>query len=55
MVRLGHTDLQVKESKVRYVAASNYSATRFAEALAISDTKGSHSASNDASGRRATR
>jgi aryl-alcohol dehydrogenase-like predicted oxidoreductase len=37
---LGAFDQLVQEGKIRYVAASNYSATRLREALAISDREG---------------
>lgn len=37
---LGAFDALVREGKVRYIAASNYSAPRLAEALAVSDREG---------------
>jgi aryl-alcohol dehydrogenase-like predicted oxidoreductase len=37
---LGTLDALVREGKVRYVAASNYSGTRLAEALAVADREG---------------
>jgi aryl-alcohol dehydrogenase-like predicted oxidoreductase len=37
---LGAFDALVREGKVRYIAASNYTASRLAEALAVSDREG---------------